>query len=120
MSTCTSGVSKGNSFHTSASVMPVAEIRWRGSTVSRSEWATTRPAVKNWLMVSKIRRSRPIFSKTHRSDREHGQKSSPVNGSPHNNRPELALNVQGDDPGAERRRNAQNISVLAELHCSPL
>ena len=40
--------------------MPVVDTKWRGSTVSRSELTTTRPAVKNWLTVSTMRRWRPI------------------------------------------------------------
>ena len=39
--------------------MPVTLTKWRGSTVSRSEFATTRPAVKNWFTVITMRRSRP-------------------------------------------------------------
>jgi hypothetical protein len=35
---------------------PVTRMKCRGSTVSRSEVATTRPAVKNWLTVSTTRR----------------------------------------------------------------
>ncbi|MDT4873981.1 hypothetical protein FQZ97_1092550 [compost metagenome] len=38
--------------------MPVAPTKWRGSTVSKSVVATTRPAVKNWLTVSTTRRWR--------------------------------------------------------------
>ena len=38
---------------------PAASTKPAGSTVSRSERATTRPAVKNWLTVSTMRRRRP-------------------------------------------------------------
>jgi len=36
----------------------VTFTKWRGSTVSRSDWTTTLPAVKNWLTVSTTRRVR--------------------------------------------------------------
>ena len=39
--------------------MPVTGMKCRGSTVSRSEPTTTRPAVKNWLTVMTTRRVRP-------------------------------------------------------------
>ena len=35
----------------SCSDMPVTITKWRGSTVSRSDDETTRPAVKNWFTV---------------------------------------------------------------------
>jgi len=47
--------------------MPVTRTKCRGSTVSRSELATTRPAVKNWLTVTTMRRSRPIAPSVNRT-----------------------------------------------------
>ena len=38
---------------------PVAPTKWRGRMVSMSEWATTRPAVKNWFTVTATWRVRP-------------------------------------------------------------
>ena len=60
MSRWTAGKVNGKSLYSKDSVMPVEAIRWRGKTVIRSELATTLPAVKNWLTVSKMRRSRWI------------------------------------------------------------
>ena len=39
--------------------MPVTGTKWRGSTLSRSDPDTTRPAVKNWLTVITTLRLRP-------------------------------------------------------------
>ena len=49
----------GSGRHTSSSRTLATPTKWRGSTVSRSVVATTRPAVKNWFTVSTMRRSRP-------------------------------------------------------------
>ena len=51
-STCTGDTSKGSGLSTSWSAMPVTPTKCLGSTASKLELATTRPAVKNWLTVS--------------------------------------------------------------------